>query len=235
MLYLIGLGIGDENDISFRAIDKAKQCECFLEDYTSVWKGSLPKLEKMIGKPITILGRTDVENKSSELLTKASSNDIAIFVIGDPMAATTHCSLVKEAREKNIPVSVLHNSSIFSAIGETGLQIYKFGKTSSITFTGELANVISTVKDNQSCGAHTLLLLDLKETGECLSAEKAIQMLLDQKIISTDQKIIVAHIAKKSIIKYTPANEIKNIPTPAVIIIPGNLHFAEKEFLEGLK
>ena len=51
MLYLIGLGLWDESDISLRAIDALKKCdEVYLETYTNKWLGSVRHLEEIIGK-----------------------------------------------------------------------------------------------------------------------------------------------------------------------------------------
>lgn len=40
MLYLIGIGLGDERDITLRGLDAIKQCDyVFLESYTSILPG----------------------------------------------------------------------------------------------------------------------------------------------------------------------------------------------------
>ena len=161
MLYIIGLGLNNEKDLTLRAIEIAKKCECFAEFYTSIWKGSLEDLKEIIGKDIKLLKRKDLEENLELLLEKAKQNDIAVFVPGDPLAATTHFNLVFEARRKKIPVKIIHNASIFSAIGETGLQLYKFGKTATIPLNGKLENVKKTIRNNKKLGLHTLLLLDL--------------------------------------------------------------------------
>ena len=49
MLYLIGLGLNNEGDLSLKAIDVLKQCnEIYCELYTSNWRGNLKKLEEII-------------------------------------------------------------------------------------------------------------------------------------------------------------------------------------------
>ena len=49
-----------------------------------------------------------------------------MLVVGDPFAATTHSDIVIRAHEKNIPVTVIHNASIMSAVASCGLQVYLF-------------------------------------------------------------------------------------------------------------
>ncbi|MBS3050913.1 MAG: hypothetical protein J4400_02080 [Candidatus Aenigmarchaeota archaeon] len=45
MLYLIGLGLWDEGDISLKAIGILKKCEeVFIETYTNKWLGNITSL-----------------------------------------------------------------------------------------------------------------------------------------------------------------------------------------------
>lgn len=76
--------------------------------------------------------------------------------------ATTHTDLVMRARELNVPVTIIHNSSIMNAIGECGLQLYNFGQTISIPFftdTWKPDSFYDKIRDNKSLGLHTLCLL----------------------------------------------------------------------------
>jgi diphthine synthase len=167
MLYLIGLGLNDEKDLTLKAVEIAKKCECYCELYTSIWKGSLENLKNIIGKDVILLKRKDLEDGQEAFLEKAKKMDIVLFIPGDPLAATTHIDLVFEAKRKRIPVKIIHNASIFSAIGEIGLQIYKFGKTATIPLNGRLENVKTTIKNNKKLGLHTLLLLDIDNETSC--------------------------------------------------------------------
>ena len=79
--------------------------------------------------------------------------------------ATTHTDLVLRARELEIPVKSIHNASIMSAIGSTGLQLYNFGQTVSMVFftdTWKPLSFYDRVKENSDIGLHTLILLDIK-------------------------------------------------------------------------
>jgi len=236
MLYLIGLGLNDEKDLTLKSLEIAKKCECFCELYTSGWKGSIKNLEELIEKKIKILKRKDLEENLEIILEKARKSDIAIFVPGDPLVATTHIDIVLEAKKKKIKTEIIHNASIYSAIGETGLQIYKFGKTATIPLSGKMANVKKTVKTNKKHGFHTLLLLDLdKEVNIFLHVNDALKLLLKNKIVSeTDMLLVFSNAGRDSKLYYDTVKSLiwKNIETPAVIIIPGRLHFREKEFLD---
>jgi diphthine synthase len=236
MLYLIGLGLNDEKDLTLKAIETAKKCECFTELYTSVWKGSLENLKEIIRKDIKVLNRKDLEENLELFIEKAKNNDVALFVPGDPLAATTHIDIVYEAKRKKIPVKIIHNASIFSAIGEAGLQLYKYGKTATIPLNGKLKNVKDTIKRNKKLGLHTLLLLDVdRENNIFMKVSDALKLLLKKKIVKeTDQLIAFSNAGGNSKIYYDSVRGLKTkeIENPSVLIIPGKLHFREKDFLE---
>jgi diphthine synthase len=236
MLYLIGLGLNDEKDITLKAAEIARSCDCYCELYTSIWKGSLDSLEGILGRKITLLKRKDLEEGQELFLEKAKAGDIALFVPGDPLSATTHIDLAFEARRKNIKVVILHNASIFSAIGETGLQLYKFGKTATVPLNGRIENVKLTMKENKKLGVHTLLLLDIdNETGIHMMVKDAVKLLMKNKLLKNFDNIIAfSQAGGESKIYYKHARDFlsRDISLPAVIIVPGKLHFREKDFLE---
>ena len=69
------------------------------------------------------------------------------------------------ARELGISVESIHNASIMSAIGATGLQLYNFGQTVSMVFfteTWKPSSFYDRLKENREVGLHTLILLDIK-------------------------------------------------------------------------
>lgn len=135
MLSLIGLGLNDEKDITLKGIEAAKAAKkVYAEFYTSYWHGSLKKLEKIVGKKVKVLSRKNLEEESKKIIEEAKKENVAIFIQGDPLVATTHTMLAQEARKKKIKVKIIHNASIVSAIGETGLHLYKFGPTVTIPF-----------------------------------------------------------------------------------------------------
>ena len=42
--------------------------------------------------------------------------------------ATTHSDLWLRAKQRNIPVQIIHNASVMNAVGACGLQLYRFGE-----------------------------------------------------------------------------------------------------------
>ena len=106
-----------------------------------------------------------VETSSDDILRNADGVDVAFLVVGDPLGATTHTDLLLRARTQGIPTRTIHNASILTAIGATGLQLYNFGQTVSMVFFTETwrpGSWWSRVKENSELGLHTLVLLDIK-------------------------------------------------------------------------
>ena len=217
MLYLIGLGF-DEKDINLKTLEVAKNCDCYCELYTSFWQGDLKNLESLVGKEIKMLKRKDLEEDLNKFLEKAKTDSIALFVPGDPLAATTHSDIILEARRKKIETKVIHNTSIFSAIGETGLQLYKFGKVATIPLNGKMDNVKKSVRGNKKLGLHSLLLLDLdSELNLYMNVFHALKMLLKEKLVKKDERIIAARVGDSEIY-YKTVSELmrKKLSVPSV-------------------
>ena len=244
-LFIIGLGLGDMNDITLKGMELAKKADkVYLENYTSVLNSPHAELEKLLGKPITLANREMVEQKAeTTILQAARDGDAALLVIGDPLVATTHTDLVERANKAKIPVQVVHNASVVSAIGATGLQVYKFGKTTSIPFH-ESDTPYEVLAENKKIGAHTLFLLDLEpEENKFMSVSDAIDALwklelkLNQKLFTKDTLCIgIARLgAKDQVIKAGKAQALAKQefgkPTHC-LIVPGNMHFMEEEFLQ---
>ncbi|KAH7312950.1 tetrapyrrole methylase [Rhexocercosporidium sp. MPI-PUGE-AT-0058] len=166
MLYLIGLGLSDETDITVKGLEIVKKCSrVYLEAYTSILLVDKPVLEKYYGREVIIADREMVESASDEILRDAQNVDVAFLVVGDPFGATTHTDLVLRARELSIPITSIPNASIMSAIGATGLQLYNFGQTVSMVFftdSWKPASFYDRIRENRSIGLHTLVLLDIK-------------------------------------------------------------------------
>ncbi|MCK4968578.1 MAG: diphthine synthase [Candidatus Aenigmarchaeota archaeon] len=240
MLYLIGIGINDEKDISLKGIEAIKKCEnVFMELYTCPIHIDLKNLEKLTGKKIRLLERNHVEDEEV-VLNSAKTKDTAFLVGGDALSATTHTEIILDAKKLGIDVKIIHASSIFTAIAETGLMLYKFGKTVSLPFPQEgyfPTTPYTNIKDNLDSSLHTLLLLDIG-----MSANKAIEILLELeekmngKLFDDSFKlVIVAHLGGDSLIKYDTISNLKNMDfgiQPHALIIPSKLHFHEEEFLE---
>jgi len=252
MLNLIGLGLNDEKDLTLKGIELTKAADkCYIELYTSYWHGNTKNLEKLIGKKIEILQRKDLEENSNKILEEAKNKNIVIFVQGDPQVQTTHSALITEAKKLGIKTRVIHNASIISAIAETGLHPQKFGPYVTIPFPektkGKLPeSVYEIIKMNKTRGLHTLCLLDVAgEESKYLLSTEAMEILLEienkrkEDVFTEDTGVIVFARAgsEKPLLAYGKVKdlikkEIKEIP--AVLIIPGILHFTEKECLSLL-
>jgi diphthine synthase len=237
MLYLIGLGLNLDSlsKEASEALNKVKKI--YLEDYTVDFPYLYEELEKSMGKKLFRLGRKDVE--SDFLINEAKKQDIALLIYGSPLFATTHLTLILDAKKQKVKVSVLFNASVFDAISLSGLQLYKFGKIASMpawqkSFTP--TSFLDIVKENISIKAHSLILIDIG-----LAFDKALEQL---ESASKDKDIILGKIVvcsslgtKNQNIFYDSLDnlrKIKKVDLPFCLIIPGELHFMEKEALESL-
>ncbi|MGY4884074.1 MAG: diphthine synthase [Nanobdellota archaeon] len=234
MLYLIGLGL-NERSVSKEAIEIIKRCKrVYLENYTVDFPYTHQALIDEIGKKFISADREKVE--SLEIVDEAKKMDVALLVYGSPLTATTHITLIEEALLSGVKYRVLHNASILDAVGESGFQLYKFGKVTSMPEwkkSYEPESFMDIIKENQSIKAHTLLLIDIG-----LDIKKAIEQL--EKAAKNQNvklvKIIICQAmgTKKQKILYRTleeAREFTGVQKPYCIIIPGELHFIEKEFL----
>ena len=135
MLYLIGLGLGNEKDITIKGLEAIQSSDyIYLEHYTSILPVSIQKLQDFYGKEIKIADREMVETESDLILQNAMNANVSFLVVGDPFGATTHSDLLLRAKELGIKTMAIHNASIMNAIGCVGLQLYQYGQTVSIVF-----------------------------------------------------------------------------------------------------
>ena len=126
-LYLIGLGLENEKNISLKGLEKIKSSKkIYLENFTSKLQCSIKDLEKLYEKKIILASRNFIEGKSKEIIERARKENISILIPGDVFSATTHIAIFHEAKKNKVPVEVVNNSSILTAIGITGLELYKF-------------------------------------------------------------------------------------------------------------
>lgn len=179
VLYLIGLGLGDEDDITVKGLKIVQSADIiFLESYTSILGVDKDRLEQVYQcrTPIRIADRDLVEQSAEEeMIEPAREKTVALLVVGDPVCATTHSDLMLRARQRKVPVEVVHNASIMGAAAACGLQLYKFGQTISLPFfryakEGEDEDVKTwrptswypKIAYNRKGGLHTLCLLDIQ-------------------------------------------------------------------------
>jgi diphthine synthase len=166
VLYVIGLGLGDEKDVTIRGLEAIKSSDkVFLECYTSILSVDKNKLEEYYGKEIIIADRDFVECQAEEIYLPAKEGNVALLVVGDPVCATTHTDIMIRAFELDIDVELIHNASVMGAAGSCGLQLYTCGQTISIPFFEDNwrpTSFYSKIQYNRGGGMHTLCLLDIK-------------------------------------------------------------------------
>ena len=160
VLHLIGLGVGNYKNLTLSGLDAIKKSEVYLENYTAVIP-SVEEFEDFIGKKITLLNREDVEKKADDIIEEAKKKDVAFIVVGDVFSATTHIDFYSRCLGK-VVVKIYNNASVLNAIGNTGLDLYKFGRTTSLVFDWLPESPYKAIEDNRSIGLHTLCLLDIK-------------------------------------------------------------------------
>lgn len=82
VLYIIGLGLGDENDITVRGLKAIKECDLiFLEEYTSILGTPKEKLEELYGKPVQVADRNVVESEAEKIYMSVSTNSFILVIL----------------------------------------------------------------------------------------------------------------------------------------------------------
>ncbi|MGC8681855.1 MAG: diphthine synthase [Candidatus Acidifodinimicrobium sp.] len=234
MIYVIGTGLYYLSDMPLRSLDCLRDCdEIFLDRYTNLNDISyLKELEEKLKKKITIKGREFFE--SEEPIKLGKEKNIALLIPGDPLAATTHVSLLSEAKKQGIKFKVIHASSIFSALGETGLSLYKFGAVTSIPLNSRkfhITSFIDVIRKNKLNGLHTLVLLETQGKEAFVSEKEAVEILEDLggDIIEEDKIIVLSKAGSEDQTVSLFTNLKKNLEPPISLIIPGEISEVEGE------
>ena len=242
MLYLISLGLFDEKDMSLRAIEAAKECDLlYVEFYTTGMHTTKERLSSTIGKEVTEISRSGLEERADAIIKQAQLKNVGIMVGGDILSATTHISILLDARKMGVKTEVVHGSSIMTAVAKAGLQLYKLGRTVTLTNDAPVS-VYEGIMNNVKVGLHTLVLLDIPMTvSEGLAILAGMEENVGQRgVITAETKFVAACQlgGPGETIRYGTIKELQGDKSldkrPAVIIVPGELHFFEKEYLESL-
>ena len=249
MLYMIGLGMGDEKDITVRGQEAIAECDkVFLEGYTSKLLADRKGLAKHHGKTIDVLGRAGVEQEADAILNAAENGSVAFLVVGDVFSATTHHDLYLRAKQRGIAVKVIPNAGVMNAISLTGLDLYKFGRTTTLVYPENSYRPTSfydVIVENKKRGLHTLCLLDIKmDEQRFMTVNEALKLLLDiadekkdDTITLNTQAVGVARLTgDDQHIVYGPISEllVEDFGAPLhCLVIPGVLHEVEEDMLES--
>jgi diphthine synthase len=257
MLWIIGIGINGYGGISIEALDILKKCDkIYLERFTSpLSDNDIRSLNALIAKNshqndvITPVQRWFVED-GRELIEQSKLKNIALLTYGDPLIATTFTELHVRAVKRSIKVKIIHAASgITSVIGESGLHIYKFGRT--VTMMSGFQSYISvynTILDNLLAGNHTLVLTEYANNNDNLFFldptyffERMLQAEEDtrQGAFTQDTFVIVAsRVGTEQ--QRIESGKVKSLINkdygtgPHSIIVTASLHFTELDAVKSL-
>jgi len=252
MLFFVGLGLYDEKDVSVRGQEVIREADLVCaEFYTSRLMGtSKAKLERFYEREIRLLSRDEVE-VDPNWLVQAREKNVAFLVGGDPMVSTTHLGLRLRALEMGIKTKVVPASSIVSAIsGLSGLQNYRFGRSTSIPFPYTARGkriVVETpyrvVMENLKRDLHTLLFLDIQDE-RYMTVNEGARLLLEIEetmggdVLHRSLGVGIARAGSEDACVWAdllPRLAEYDFGGPLhVLIIPAKLHFMEAEALVAL-
>ena len=250
MLFLVGIGLS-YGDITLKAQEVCGHCELYVERYTNTVDDSRIKfMEGLFGRSIKQLERSDMEENLKTLLGIAKDRDVAVLIIGDPLVATTHKILCIQAKQLGIGVGIVHATSVAStAIGESGLDFYRFGKVCTIPRWREHYTPVSfyeTIRLNTQSNEHSLVLLDydpVTESSLSLSEVakelKAAESEYKSGIVNDEMKVIVLNSLTqkqefKAIVRFAELENLNINKGPTAIIIPVKLTGIEEEAVNSM-
>lgn len=252
MLLFVGLGLYDEKDISLKGLEAVSAADVvYAEFYTSRLMGtSIEKLQNLYGREIRLLSRHDVEVDPT-FLEEARERDVAFLVGGDPMVSTTHLDLRLRALEMGIKTKVIHSSSIVTAVsGLTGLQNYRFGRSTTIPFpysTRGKRIVPETpylvLKENLARNLHTMLFLDIQDE-RYMTVNEGAGLLLEMEK-NADEEILLGRVgvgiaragSDDAVIKADLISSLSSHDFGGplhIMVVPAKLHFMEAKALVAL-
>ncbi len=251
-LAFVGLGLGDERGLSAVAWDAiAGAGDVFAEEYTAVAPGgTLDRIGARRGRPVVRLGRAEVEAERVVLEALGRSDRVALLVVGDPFAATTHVALRLAVERAGHTWRYLPAASILTAaVGFLGLQPYRLGRPVSLPFPApgfEPRSPLDRIRENRERNLHTLVLLDLRpEEGRFLTAIEGIAILRERDpegiVVAEETPIAVAaRVGRDDAAGYFgPVRVLRSVdfgaPMHAIVVPAPDLHFEEAAALERFR
>lgn len=253
-LAFIGLGLGDDRDLSPRARERLRRCGAiFYETYTSrTAPGTLERLAEELERPIQTLSRAEVEAEEPVLAALGVHSHVGFLCAGDPFAATTHVALRLAAEKAGHSWVYLPGASVLTAAPSfLGLQHYRFGRTVSLPFPSPHfapRSPLAGIEQNRNQDLHTLVLLDLRpEEDRFMTANEGLRILADRDtdsarpVLPADLGIaVVARVGTdEARAWYSSRAQLEGTdfgPPLHCLVVPGpTLHFEEKEALERVR
>ncbi len=259
-LFLIGLGLYNEQSPSLEALETMRSCTTlFAEFYTGLMAGlDRKRLEELAGGPIEVLKREDVESRAERIIEATAKGDVGFLVQGDPMVATTHPDLRLRAHAEGVTTRVVHGTSIYSAVGVTGLQLVRFGKAGSVPFPHPSylpTSPLEVVHQNIERDCHTLLVMDIvadearyMTANEGMDTLLAMERLLAERrggppqdgapLIDGDSLMIALARAgsPEPVVRAGPLRMLREEdlgPPPHLLVVPAKLHYMEAAYLHA--
>jgi diphthine methyl ester synthase len=239
MFYLIGLGLGNEKDISVKGLEAVKKCDkVFLENYTSrLADFDLDRMKEFYGKEVVLADRDFVEKKcEGKMLEFAKEGNVALLIVGSPLGATTHQDILQRAEKLDVEVEVIDNAGILGAVGVTGLSLYKFGRVTTIPKENEnVTSVYDVITENKKMGLHTLVLLDVNSSDgefEMMSAREGLDFLIKCGLDGEEKVVVCGGLGGKNEVKYGKAKNVGVESFPQCLVVLGELHFLEEEVVK---
>lgn len=263
MLHFIGIGLRGIKGMARESFDVVASCShVFIEQYTAVLPDGVDEIRQVLGCEFVIATRDMVEQDADRILDPAQQGDVAFLVCGDIFAATTHTDLWLRARSKRIECRFYPHGSVLTAVGVCGLELYKYGKTTSMVFFEDRwkpHTAYDVIALNKSVGLHTLVLADIKmaepslanlakgvsinEPPRFMKVGQIIQQLLDierersQGIFSADTLCVgCARLGcdTQQVVSGS-AKQLVDVDfgdPMHCLVVPGQLHFVEQQALE---
>ena len=246
MLTFIGLGLSDERDISVKGLEAVRSAnEVYLETHTSRLTGTTREaMERFYGRTVIPVTREDLEVNPDEILARAKSGEVVLLCGGDPMVSTTHADLRLRAKATGVWTRIIHGASIGSAVcGETGLQNYRFGKSTSLPFPSGSwfpTTPLETIHGNLGLRLHTLVFLDIHE-GRLMTVPEGIALLEEMaaRLSRPTPGFLIGIARAGSTDAFVAAGSpgwlagLDFGPPLHVLVIPAELHSVEQEYLEA--
>jgi diphthine synthase len=243
-LAFVGLGLGDERGLSQVAWDALRRADrVFAEEYTAVApEGTLDRIGSTLGRPVSRLGRAELESETPILDALARHARVALLVVGDPFAATTHVALRLAVERAGHTTRYVPGPSILTAAaGLLGISHYRFGRTVSVPFPApdfEPRSPLEQIAGNRERDLHTLVLLDLDPGGRgFLTADRALALLraLDPEgqVLPGDALVaVVARVGRDEARAWVGrADALATLdfgaPPHALLVLAPRLHFEE--------
>lgn len=245
MLTFVGLGLYDLGDISLKGLECVRNADAvYLEAYTSRLMGTdVVEMEAFFENEIRVLSREDVEQNPRDIIERAARGRVAFLTGGDPMVSTTHADLRMRAAAAGVATSIIHASSISSAVcGLSGLQNYRFGKSCSVPFPAKgwfPTAPVETIAANLDLNLHTLVFLDIQKDRfmripeaiaiiEEMAAKRGIEppaLYVGIARAGSESPVVAAGTGAK-------LKETEFGPPLHVLVVPADLHPMEREYLE---